>query len=577
MTATAEPSDTPPFPEWNETGRGAARQAARSLRGLTPEIAERLPQLLEAMVSIGSDIELRSMLSRVVETAAELADARYAALGVLNDEGTGLGQFLTYGVDEKTHRAVGRLPGRHGLIRALLEGEGPLLLDDLTSDPRFSGFPPGHPPMRTMIGVSLRVHGAGFGALYLTDKRDDLPFTENDLQMLQILATEAGIAVGNARVYEAVRQQARWMDGSAELTTSLLSGDLDNALSVVAEQARRLAGADAAVVLEPSGAGGLEIVAASAASPAGLIGTPLPAGSEVVRRLLAAEPVFTEDMAAEGWLTAVVSRRFGPAMLLPLASGEQVKGALAVLRAPRAAQFTLPERAMATQFAQQAALALVLAEAQRDREQLAVYEDRDRIARDLHDLVIQRLFATGMMLDSAQRSAGRPELEERIGKAADELDATIQEIRTAIFALQQDPVEAPAGVRTRVLRESRTASLTLGFQPSVAFHGAVDSKVAEPVTGNLLAALRETLSNAARHARATRVEVVVDASARMPDGRDAVRLAVTDDGIGLPEDRGGRESGLRNIRQRAEDLGGGTEFGPGPDGTGTTVSWQVPL
>lgn len=206
-----------------------------------------------------------------------------------------------------------------------------------------------------------------------------------------------------------------------------------------------------------------------------------------------------------------------------------------------------------------------------------MYEDRDRIARDLHDLVIQRLFATGMMLESAQRRSIVPAVREGVGKAVDELDVTIQEIRTAIFALQQGPAEAPSGLRTRVLREINMAAVPLGFKPAHRFLGAIDSTVGELTGKNLIAALREALSNAFRHAEASRIEVVVDAGVTLPDGSAGVRLEVADDGIGIPA--GGRRSGLRNLARRAESLGGASWCGPGigEDGGGTTVVWEAPL
>ncbi|WP_337489088.1 GAF domain-containing sensor histidine kinase [Streptomyces sp. AA0539] len=416
--------------------------------------------------------------------------------------------------------------------------------------------------------------------------------------MLDILATQAGIAIGNARLYEAVRQQARWMDGSVELSASLLAEDVDNALAVVAEQARRLADADAGLVLVPTGdADNLEVVAASI-TPGGppLIGTALPADADTVRQLLSGEPVFIEDTATDPRLTTRrFAEHFGPCMLLPLTSGDRTLGALGLPRAPGGDPYSVPERAMATQFAQQAALALVLAQARADRESLAVYEDRDRIGRDLHDLVIQRLFAVGMLLEGARRALpetagtgadgdrdrnGRSNgngVADRIGKAVTELDATIQEIRTTVFALQQQPDEAQAGLRTRVLRETGTAAQSLGFAPSVSFTGPVDTRVAEGVARNLVAALREALSNAARHARAGRVEVTVDATAALPDGREAVRLTVADDGVGLPEEGAGRRSGLRNLADRAAELGGYSELGPGLGGSGLKMIWHVPL
>ncbi|MCK1817612.1 GAF domain-containing protein [Streptomyces sp. XM4011] len=543
---------------------------------LSPELARRMPRLLDAMSSLGAGTELPTLLDRIVTTAADLAGARYAALAVLSDDGERIGEFAAHGTDPGT---LGRAP----LLAELLEHGG---------RPRPTREPGG------VLAVPIRVHGAGFGGLYLAETHDGHPFTDEDRRMLDILATEAGIAIGSARLYEAVRQQARWMDGSVELSASLLAEDVDNALAVVAEQARRLADADAGLVLVPTGdADNLEVVAASI-TPGGppLIGTALPADADTVRQLLSGEPVFIEDTATDPRLTTRrFAEHFGPCMLLPLTSGDRTLGALGLPRAPGGDPYSVPERAMATQFAQQAALALVLAQARADRESLAVYEDRDRIGRDLHDLVIQRLFAVGMLLEGARRALpeatgagadgdrdrnGRSNgngVADRIGKAVTELDATIQEIRTTVFALQQQPDEAQAGLRTRVLRETGTAAQSLGFAPSVSFTGPVDTRVAEGVARNLVAALREALSNAARHARAGRVEVTVDATAALPDGREAVRLTVADDGVGLPEEGAGRRSGLRNLADRAAELGGYSELGPGLGGSGLKMIWHVPL
>uniref|UniRef100_A0AAU2VUM0 GAF domain-containing protein n=1 Tax=Streptomyces sp. NBC_00008 TaxID=2903610 RepID=A0AAU2VUM0_9ACTN len=557
----------------------AATEATRSLRGLSTELTARVPQLLEAMRSVGTGLELHTTLDRICETAAELAHARYAAIGVVDEEGRGLSDFVTYGVPEPVAREIGHRPdGHRGLLGALIHDPRPVRLADLTADSRFAGFPPGHPPMRTFLGVPIRVQGEIFGNLYLSEKDGGGEFTDYDLHMVRVLATEAGIAIGNARLYEAARQRERWIDGSVAVTTALLSGgDADDALAVVAEQARHLAASAAGIVLLPAQDGGLEIVAVSETEPTGALGVIIPAQSPVVGMLLGGEAVFVDDSATDPRMITTLADRFGPSMLLPLHSGGRVLGALATPRARGGRPFTETERTLAAQFASQAALALMMAEAQRDRERLAVYEDRDRIARDLHDLVIQRLFATGMMLESAQRRSDVPEVQTGVGRAVDELDVTIQEIRTAIFALQQEPAEAPSGLRTRVLREINMAAVPLGFKPSHHFVGPVDAAVGELTGKNLIAALREALSNAFRHAVASRIDVVVDATATLPDGRDAVRLTVADDGVGIPP--GGRRSGLRNLARRAESLGGASWFGPGlgEDGGGTAVVWQAPL
>ncbi|GGU27301.1 sensor histidine kinase [Streptomyces lavendofoliae] len=569
-------------PDHREPATAAtARAAPDHLRGLSAELTDRVPRLLEAMRSVGTGLELRTTLDRICETAAALADARYAAIGVVDEEGEGLSDFVTYGVPGETARVIGRRPdGQAGLLGALIHRPRAMRLADLTANPGAAGFPAGHPPMRTFLGVPIRVQGEIFGNLYLTEKRSGAEFDDQDLHTVRVLATEAGIAIGNARLYEAARRRERWIDGSVAVTTALLSGgDADEALMVVAEQARKLAGACAGIVLSPAadGSGGLEIVAVSADDPSTALGVVVPPESPVVERLLAGEAVFVADAATDPRMITGLARRYGPSMMLPLRSGGRVLGALATPRAPGARQFSATERTLATQFASQAAVALMMAEAQRDRERLAVYEDRDRIARDLHDLVIQRLFATGLMLESAQRQDLAPGVQEGVERAVGELDVTVQEIRTAVFALRPGPGEGPSDLSTRVLREITMAAVPLGFTPAHRFAGPVDTMVGEVTGKNLVAALREALSNAFRHAHARRIEVLVDATATLPDGTDGVRLTVADDGVGLPE--GGRRSGLRNLARRAESLGGSSRCGPGigEGGGGTTVVWEAPL
>ncbi len=490
-----------------------------------------LPVLLEAVLSVGSELELNSTLQHIVDSATGLCGARYGALGVIDPERVRLTALFTSGMTDAERAAVPHLPdGRSGLLGTLISDPRPLLLDDLTQDPRSAGFPPGHPPMRSFLGVPIRVHTEVFGNVYLTEKHGGGSFTDEDLALLRVLASQAGIAIGNARLYETVRRRERWIEGAAAVTTTLLAGrPAADALMCVAERARLLADAAAGVVLQPTPEGGMEIVAASTpGDPGDLVGTAIAPGSAVLEQLLGGEPVFIEDSATDPRMTTRVRERFGPSMMLPLQSGGQLIGTLALPRHRDGRPYDAVDRLLASQFASQAALALVLADAQHDREQLAVYEDRDRIARDLHDLVVQRLFATEMMLESTRRrSSAAPAgdtVGEELGRAVDELDSTIQEVRTAIFALQQPPTDAPTTFRGRVLRETGGAGVLLGFQPSVHFTGAVDALVADPVAADLLAVLRGALAAAHRRPGVGSVNVSVDA------GPDSVRLTVTEDG-----------------------------------------------
>ncbi|MEU9186270.1 GAF domain-containing protein [Streptomyces sp. NPDC048484] len=495
-----------------------------------------LPRLLEAVLGVGSDLELRATLQRIVENAAGLTGARYSALNVLAPGDSGLAEFCTTGLSDTAGARIGHPPsGRRGLLGALVQEPAPLRLTDLTTDPRSCGVPSGHPQMHSFLGVPLFVEDEVYGSLCLAEKRGG-PFTAEDEQVVRLLAAQAGIAIGNTRLYETARRRERWIEGAAAVTTALLTGEAAaDALMTVAERARVLADASAGVILQPTAEGGMEIVTASALDGAGgLIGTTIAPGSAVLEQLLGGEPVFLDDSATDARMTTPVRHRFGPSMMLPLQAGGRLIGTLALPRRRGDPPYSPAEKLLATQFASQAALALVLADAQQRRERLAVFEDRDRIARDLHDLVVQRLFATGLMLESTQRRTAAEERDTEVhatlGRAVDELRSTVQEVRTAIFALQQPPADAPTSFRGRVLRETAGVAAVLGVQPSVRFTGPVDTRMTDTVAGHLLTALRGALAAASRRAGTTRIGVTVDATATLPDGRPGVRLTVSADG-----------------------------------------------
>jgi signal transduction histidine kinase len=362
--------------------------------------------LVEAVLSISADLDLATVLQRIIDAAADLAGARYAALGVLDEERTGLSQFVTTGLDAETQRGIGDLPKGHGILGLLIVDPKPIRLPDLREHPDSFGFPPNHPPMRSFLGVPIVVRQEVFGNLYLTDKVGAEVFSDVDEELIVALAGAAAVAIENARLHARVSE-------------------------------------------------------------------------------------------------------------------------------------------------------------------LVLLEDRERIAKDLHDTVIQRLFATGLSLQGTARLAARPEVAARIQDAVEDLDLTVKHIRTVIFGLETAAARGGTGLRDQIMTLTGEARGALGFPPEVLFEGAIDTLVDDDAGRELLATLREALSNVARHAGASKVEVTVAA------GDDLV-LRVSDDGRGLPVDRSGGGLGLRNMASRAEDMGGRFAVRSGAGG-GTVVEWSVPL
>jgi signal transduction histidine kinase len=361
-----------------------------------------LRHLLEAVLTVGSDLDLAAVLDRIVRAATELVDARYGALGVLDDKGQRLAQFLTVGLDDEARAQIGNLPEGHGILGLLIVDPRPIRLPDLREHPDSYGFPPNHPPMRSFLGVPIRVRDEVFGNLYLTDKTTAEVFTDIDEELCVALAVAAGVAIENARLHQRVRE-------------------------------------------------------------------------------------------------------------------------------------------------------------------LDILEDRERIARDLHDTVIQRLFATGLAIQAAARLATNPEAAARLESAVDDLDETVKHIRSVIFGLETD--RATSGARADAMAVCKEAARSLGFDPRIVFEGPVDTVIPSEAAADVRAALREMLSNVARHARASCVDVSLSAAA------DIV-VRVDDDGIGpRGADQGG--NGLRNLSTRAQRHGGTFTLSARAVG-GTTAEWRIP-
>ncbi|GAA1676241.1 hypothetical protein GCM10009830_23650 [Glycomyces endophyticus] len=407
MVSPPRPAYTPGPPE----PRTPIDQLLSELASRVDEIVldrERLRALLDAVISIGSDLELAAILDRIVAAALKLVDARYGAMGVLDGAG-GLADFRTQGLSREEIEALGDPPTGRGILGHIIDHPEPLRLIDLSAHPASVGFPPGHPPMRTFLGVPVTVGDKAWGNLYLTDKRGGELFTEDDEALIQALAAAAGVAIDNARLY-------------------------------------------------------------------------------------------TE-----------------------------------------------------------------LAASQAERERLVVFRDRDRIGRDLHDLVIQRLFATGLALQSIVHLVDAPDAAARINSAVDEIDGSIADLRAAIFSLHTDTDQ----VFSQTVRGlCGVVRHHLGFAPEVGFTGPVDEDVPERVRIEVLAMLREALSNAARHASATSVAVSLTVQ------RGVLRMLVTDDGRGIPPQAPRR--GLANLAARTASLGGEFDI-DSVEPSGTELRWSIPL
>ena len=539
---------------------------------------DRMRGLLEAVVAIGSGLDLESTLRRIVETAVGLVDASYGALGVIG-EGKRLAEFIPIGLSQDEIGRIHHWPEGRGLLGLLIDDPRPLRLADIAGHPASVGFPDGHPPMRSFLGVPVRVRDEVFGNLYLTNKRGGGEFTEDDEAVLIALGAAAGVAVENARLYEAARRQQRWIQASAEVTTKLLSGSAPaEVLADITRQALELSGADLAVLALPENEGRrLIITYAEGAGADATRGLVLPAGQSLSGRVLASgEPVSSSDFAADERAARAARgamSQIGPALVFPLGAPGNVRGVLTVGRVHGAAPFPPAEAEMVATFAAQAAVALELGASRDDAELLLLYEDRDRIARDLHDLVIQRLYATGMSLEGTMPMITRPEVASRITNAVDAMDLTIKDIRATIFALQARDAADRLDPRGDIVSMVEEMTPLLGFTPSLRLGAGLGGAIPPEVAEQALAALREALSNAARHAAASRVDVTVDVGV---DGMLTVQ--VTDDGTGIPAD--GRRSGLRNLASRAEKLGGELRLGPADPGRpspGTRLEWRVPL
>jgi signal transduction histidine kinase len=426
--------------------------------------------------------------------------------------------------------------------------------------------------MRSFLGVPVRVRDEVYGGLYLTEKEGGAEFDEEDQALLVALAAAAAVAIDNARLYEEARHQQRWLRASSEVTRRLLSGAApDEVLALVTQQALEMSGADlVALALPTPDRQQLVIQHAAGAGAPDALGLVLPVSASVSGQVLSSgEAVIVDDFVHDERVAGAAREHMslGPVIVLPLGGPGDVRGVFTVGRGRGAMPLPPEATEMVRTFAAQAGIALELAEHRQDAERLAILSDRDRIARDLHDLVIQRLYATGMSLQGAMPLLTRPEAADRVSSAVDALDETIREIRSAIFSLQSRGEAGKQGLRAQVLGVVNQMTAALGFAPALRLVGPLDEAVPADAGTQMLSALREALSNAARHAGACRVDVAVEVGSELI-------LRVRDDGTGIGQTV--RRGGLANMAERAAGLGGKLTIGPAGDG-GTQLDWRVPV
>ena len=537
-------------------------------QSVDPSVAP-LRALLATVGLIASDLDLNTTLQRIVDAAAELSGARYAALGVL-DEGVPVRrvrEFVTHGISAAERLRIGAPPTGHGILGVLIDDPKPLRVDNLADHPLSYGFPANHPAMTTFLGAPIRIGNRVFGNLYLTERIGGGPFTEQDTELVVALAAAAGVIIENARLYERMSRHRQWLEAAASVSAILLGTEpRGRPADVIAEHALVAGNADVATLfLCPPGGSELRVAGSAGVASTSLNEHDLMAGVGAGGNGGAGADFGLSTPQAV--LATGVSVSPGPSedLLVRVGNSPRVAGVLWLRWSPdhldRVHESTVGS---AEAFAAQVSLVLEVAESQEDRARLAVFEDRDRIGRDLHDLVIQRLFAVGLTLENTSRLAGEGRVADRISAAVDQLDVTIKDIRRTIFELG-NPRRA-ADLRDEINETVSALVPSLGFKPQVRTMGAVHSGVSDEVRAHLLAVLHEALSNVARHALATSVTVVLEVS-------DQVVLTVADDGRGLRGAPSG--NGLRNMHERAEKLGGTCELGPAGD-TGTRVVWQVP-
>jgi signal transduction histidine kinase len=537
-----------------------------------PSSTERKDLLLEAGLALSSELSLPVVLQRIVDLAARLTDARYGALGVLGPAGE-ITDFITTGLSRRERDAIGPLPRGRGILGILIHDAQPLRLERIKDDPRSIGLPANHPPMTTFLGAPVKALGRVFGNIYLTEKRDGRLFTQEDEDDLVVLATQAGVAIANATLYDEARHRERWLEALHQATVAILANQpIESVLELICRLARELAQADVATVVTSSDhPGRLLVAAAEGVHDTRLRGLDVPVEGSISGDVMkTGRPVVLEDASSDHRTFQPMVRlgRMGPSIFVPLLLRGRPFGTIAVSSVTGSRPFPPATVRLVETFAEQASVALDLSRSRRDAERVAILEDRERIAKDLHDGIIQSLFALGMGLQGTAAMVERTEAATRLDAAVDEIDRVIRDLRNYIFGLR------PGILADRQLDQALQAlahevSEQSGLQLTVEVDGEVAAELSPRAT-DVLQLTREALSNVQRHAEATQCRLGLERS-----GKHAV-LTVRDDGRGFDPAGVRLGQGIANMRDRVKRLGGRVRVVTAP-GKGTRLRISIPL
>ena len=515
------------------------------------ERRDRKDVLLEAGLALASELSLPVVLQRIVDLAAEVTDARYGALGVIGESGD-LVDFITTGISAKERRAIGELPHGRGILGLLIREPRSIRIKNIGDHPKSVGFPSHHPPMGSFLGAPVQAMGKVFGNIYLTEKRSAPEFSHEDEESLVILATQAGAAIANATLYADSHRRERWLDALREITSDILEGsESDSLLAKIAEHARALAGADAATILTTtSSPTQLEVAIAVGAYADEVRGQLVPAAKSLSGEVIqSGKPLHTDDATTHSHAYQPIIRlgHVGPAIFVPLRVRGRATGTLMVANVKGGRRFDGGTIRLVETFADQASVAIEYGRAQDDVRRLGLMEERERIAKELHDGIIQSLFAVGMSLQATALTSTSTETTSRVDGAVDELDRVIRDLRNYIFELR------PSILADRDLDQAlRELGNEIEKLSATEVEVEVDSELAAGISSSshqIVQLTREALSNIARHAHAR--HAIVRLARR---GTRAV-LAIEDDGVGFDVRGDSAGSGLRNMRERAAALG----------------------